>query len=114
MAGDGLNDAGALRQSNVGLVLTEDVHAFFPACDVLMDASRFNQLPDFIRFSKTSVSIVKVSFLLSLVYNFIGIGLAVSGSLSPVFAAIFMPLSSMSVVAFAVGMTSLYAWFRKI
>jgi P-type Cu+ transporter len=114
MAGDGLNDAGALKQSDVGLVLTEDVHAFFPACDVLMDASQFSRLPDFIRFSQTSVNIVKVSFLLSMVYNFIGVGLAVSGSLSPVFAAIFMPLSSMSVVGFAVGMSSLYARLRKL
>jgi P-type Cu+ transporter len=114
MAGDGLNDAGALKQSDVGLVLTEDVHAFFPACDVLMDARQFSRLPEFIRFSQTSVNIVKVSFLLSLVYNFIGISLAVSGSLSPVFAAIFMPLSSMSVVGFAVGMSSLYARFRKL
>jgi Cu+-exporting ATPase len=114
MIGDGLNDAGALKQSDVGMVLTEDVHAFFPACDVLVDARNFNRLSDFIRFSRTSVNIVKVSFLLSLVYNFIGVGLAAAGQLSPVFAAIFMPLSSMSVVAFAVGMSSLHAQLRKL
>ena len=114
MIGDGQNDAGALKQSDVGMVLTEDVHAFFPACDVLVDARNFNRLNDFIRFSRTSVNIVKVSFLLSLIYNFIGVGLAAAGQLSPVFAAIFMPLSSMSVVAFAVGMSSLYAHWRKL
>jgi Cu+-exporting ATPase len=114
MIGDGLNDAGALKQSDVGMVLTEDVHAFFPACDVLADARNFNRLHDFIRFSRTSVDIVKVSFLLSMVYNTIGVGLAAAGQLSPVFAAIFMPLSSMSVVAFAVGMSSWYAQWRKL
>jgi Cu+-exporting ATPase len=114
MIGDGLNDAGALKQSNVGMVLTEDVHAFFPACDILVDAKNFSRLDQFIRFSRTSVNIVKVSFLLSMVYNFIGVGLAAAGQLSPVFAAIFMPLSSMSVVAFAVGMSSLFAERRKL
>jgi len=49
-----------------------------------------------------------------LVYNFIGIGWAVTGELSPVLAAIFMPLSSISVVLFAVGLTHLFAYFRKL
>lgn len=114
MIGDGLNDAGALKQSDVGMVLSDDVHAFFPACDVLADANEFKKLPDIIRFSKTSVNLVKVSFLLSLVYNFIALSMAVSGLLSPVFAAIFMPLSSISVVAFAVGSTALFARIRGL
>lgn len=114
MVGDGLNDAGALKQSDVGMVLSEDVHAFFPACDVLADASKFSLIEDILRFSKTSINIVKVSFLLSMVYNFIGVGWAISGNLSPVFAAILMPVSSISVVGFAVGMSSLYAKWRKL
>ena len=114
MIGDGLNDAGALRQSNVGIALSEDVQAFSPACDAILDASKFNRLTDFLRFSKTALTIVKASFVLSLVYNFIGIGWAVSGQLSPVMAAIFMPLSSLSVVLFAVGMTYLFARLKKL
>lgn len=114
MIGDGLNDAGALKQSNVGMVLSEDVQSFFPACDVLADAKQFSRIDDIVRFSKTSVNIVKVSFLVSMIYNFIGISWAVSGQLSPVFAAILMPVSSISVVGFAVGMSSLYARWRKL
>lgn len=114
MIGDGLNDAGALRQSNVGIALSEDVQAFSPACDAILDASKFSRLTDFLRFSKTALTIVKASFILSLVYNFIGIGWAVSGQLSPVMAAIFMPLSSLSVVLFAVGMTYLFAKLKKL
>ena len=114
MIGDGLNDAGALRQSNVGIALSEDVQAFSPACDAILDASKFDKLTDFLSFSKIALNIVKASFVLSLVYNFIGIGWAVSGELSPVMAAIFMPLSSLSVVLFAVGMTYLFARIKKL
>lgn len=114
MIGDGLNDAGALRQSNVGIALSEDVQAFSPACDAILDASMFSRLTDFLKFSKIALTIVKASFVLSVVYNFIGIGWAVSGQLSPVMAAIFMPLSSLSVVLFAVGMTYLFARIKKL
>lgn len=112
MIGDGLNDAGALHKSHVGIVISEDTNRFSPACDAILDASAFDKLPLFLNFGKSATRIVKLSFLLSLVYNFFGISWAVSGTLSPVLAAIFMPLSSISVVLFSVGITYLHA-FRK-
>ncbi|MEZ4858178.1 MAG: heavy metal translocating P-type ATPase metal-binding domain-containing protein [Flavobacteriaceae bacterium] len=100
MVGDGLNDAGALAQSDVGIVISENINVFSPACDGILDASNFAQLSKFLRISKKGMKVIKWSFLLSLGYNLVGLGFAVSGHLSPVVAAILMPVSSISIVLF--------------
>jgi Cu+-exporting ATPase len=100
MVGDGLNDAGALRQSDVGISISENINVFSPACDAILDASRFEALPEFIKLSKRGMQIIKWSLIISLMYNLIGLGFAVSGHLAPVVAAILMPLSSISIVIF--------------
>jgi Cu+-exporting ATPase len=107
MIGDGLNDAGALKQSNVGMVVAEDINAFSPACDVILGANEFSQLDLFLSFSKRCKRIVILSFIISFLYNSLGLAFAVQGALSPVFAAILMPVSSVSVV----GFVSLSVWF---
>ncbi len=101
MIGDGLNDAGALMESDVGLTIADDIYSFSPACDGIIESSKFEYLPDFIKFTRTSFSIVIISFIISFVYNIVGLYFAVQGNLSPLIAAILMPISSVSVVAFA-------------
>lgn len=107
MIGDGLNDAGALSQSNVGIAVSENINVFSPACDAILDATQFNKLHLFVKASKQSVKIIKYSFILSLIYNIIGLYFAISGQLLPVIAAILMPLSSISIVVFTTVMTNL-------
>jgi Cu+-exporting ATPase len=100
MIGDGLNDAGALRQSNVGIAISDNVNNFSPGSDIIMDGKLFGQLPALLNFCRRQRPIIYCSFIISILYNLIGLSIAVQGTLSPVIAAILMPVSSLSIVLF--------------
>jgi P-type Cu+ transporter len=112
MVGDGLNDAGALQESQVGVAITDRVSHFSPASDAILDAESFSKIPSFLAFAKDSRKIIKASFALSFLYNILGLSLAVQGLLSPVLCAILMPLSSISVVVFTTLATN-FVGIRK-
>ncbi len=114
MVGDGLNDAGALRKSSVGISVTENISSFSPACDAILDADKLALLPEFARFAKTSVRIIIMSFIISFLYNAAGLTFAVEGMLSPLVAAILMPVSSISVVLFTTLTTNFIAGKRGL
>ncbi len=109
MIGDGLNDAGALKASHVGISMTDDTGHFSPASDVVMDSQSFDKFNKILQFSKFSVKTVKAGFILSAAYNVTGLFFAVQGLLTPVFAAILMPLSSVTVVIFSTVLTNIKA-----
>lgn len=109
MIGDGLNDAGALLKSDVGISVSEDIANFSPACDAILDSASFSKIGDFLDFSKSNLGIIKLSFFLSLLYNIAGLSFAIKGNLSPIVAAVLMPLSSVTAVAFTTLATNFLA-----
>jgi Cu+-exporting ATPase len=109
MVGDGLNDAGALMQANTGIAVSDDAARFTPACDAIMDGKVLHQLPAFISYARAAQQMVLASFILSILYNTVGISFAVQAKLLPLVAAILMPASSISIVLFVTLLSSVVA-----
>jgi len=114
MIGDGLNDAGALSQSDVGVSVTDDISNFTPACDAIIDSGQLKNFMKYLHFSKSSLYIIHLNFLISFIYNLIGLSFAIQGVLSPLIAAVLMPVSSITVVLFATLATNFIAKRRGL
>lgn len=98
MIGDGLNDSGALSVAHVGIALSEDLFRFTPSSDAILEASSLGELASLLKVSNFSKRVLRTCLFFSLSYNIIGLYFACTGQLTPLVAAILMPLSSISVV----------------
>jgi P-type Cu+ transporter len=109
MVGDGLNDAGALAAADVGVAVSDDTACIVPACDALIRGDRLDRLPHFLRYARRARQIIVACFVVSVLYNIVGLSLALAGLLTPLATAILMPVSSLTIIGVSNGGARWYA-----
>jgi Cu+-exporting ATPase len=113
MIGDGLNDSGALGAADVGIAVSEEAFRFTPSSDAIIDAGSLTALKPLLDTSAFSKTILRVCLTFSLAYNFTGLSFALTGMLTPLVAAIIMPLSSITIVCISTFGVLLYGRYSR-